>query len=132
MGTPPYMAPEQARGEAATPAVDIWALGITLYELLTGKAPFADRETFEDVLRALTHDLLPYPRSARPLPKAVWQFLTTCTRKATAERFASMAIVAKQLDNVLARPSFSLPVPASESLSADPPTAESAPPPSFD
>lgn len=43
-GTPAYMAPERWRGVAPTGAIDIWALGVTLHELVTGRRPIADRE----------------------------------------------------------------------------------------
>jgi serine/threonine protein kinase len=40
MGSPKYMAPEQIRGDRCTPATDVYALGVMLFEMLTGKVPF--------------------------------------------------------------------------------------------
>ena len=61
LGTPAYMAPEQLQGFDLTPAVDLWALGVTLYDAVTGRNPF-DREntmaTFHAILMA---DLPPAP-----------------------------------------------------------------------
>jgi serine/threonine protein kinase len=42
MGSPPYLAPEQARGETAGAATDVWGIGVTLYEAATGTRPFPD------------------------------------------------------------------------------------------
>jgi eukaryotic-like serine/threonine-protein kinase len=138
MGTPPYMAPEQVRGEKTTPATDIWAIGITLYELVVGIAPFSDRTTLDEVLLALATEPLPYPRASKPLGKALWQFLTTCTRKIPSERYSSMVVVVEQLEAMRTRHSLSLaselaPASASMGPTSGPPAAaaESVPPPSL-
>jgi len=70
-GTPEYMAPEQARGEEATPQSDLYALGVLFFEMLTGQLPFRsdDRETLLELQRTA---VAPRPRSIKPdvLPAA--------------------------------------------------------------
>lgn len=66
IGTPAYMAPEQLQGLAVTPAVDLWALGVTLYTAVAGRNPF-DRETTVATFHAILMAELPGPACAPPL-----------------------------------------------------------------
>jgi serine/threonine-protein kinase len=73
MGTPAYMSPEQARGEATGRQTDIWSFGVVLYELLTGVSPFGRRTTADTLAGVLgpppDYSVLPSdtPASARHL-----------------------------------------------------------------
>jgi len=66
IGTPAYMAPEQLQGLDLTPAVDLWALGVTLYNAAAGHNPF-DRETTAATFHAILMAELPWPACAPPL-----------------------------------------------------------------
>ncbi len=68
---PSYAAPEQARGEPAGPAADLWALGAILYALCEGRAPFRDRGRFEATLRGVDRLPLRAPVRAGPLTPVV-------------------------------------------------------------
>ncbi|MBO0868540.1 MAG: serine/threonine protein kinase [Micromonosporaceae bacterium] len=85
VGTPAYVAPELVAGRAAGPAVDVYALGVTGYELLTGERPFTAPSTPE-LLRA--HLETPPPRPSG-LSEAVWQLLRGCLAKDPADRPAA-------------------------------------------
>ena len=64
LGTAAYMAPEQARGKAVDRRADIWAFGVVLYEMLTGRRAFAGDET-SDVLAAVLRQEIDWTRVAR-------------------------------------------------------------------
>ena len=65
MGTPEYMAPEQFEGLKAAPAIDIYALGVILYELLTGRVPVQGAKFADTMVLALNQEPVP-PRRLQP------------------------------------------------------------------
>jgi serine/threonine protein kinase/WD40 repeat protein len=104
MGTPAYMAPEQAKGEAkfVGPAADVWALGVILYECMTGKRPFDADDTWS-VLRKVTDEAPLPPRSHVPgLPRDLELIALKCMEKKPADRYPSAAALADDLTRFLA------------------------------
>jgi serine/threonine protein kinase len=115
MGTPAYMAPEQCEGLAVDGRADIYALGIVLYEMITGEVPFSVR-TLTEAIRAHTQQPPPPPRSVVPdLPSQVEEIVLTALAKAPADRYASAAELARALR--VARQA--LPKPEEPTLAAD-------------
>lgn len=102
VGSPAYMAPEQARGEAVDGRCDQYALGVTLYEMTTGRPPFqGDSPT--SVLLQHVSSTPPPPRSLNPnLPDAVQAVLLTALAKEPAQRFATVGELAAAFRQALA------------------------------
>jgi len=92
MGSPKYMAPEQIRGERVDVRCDIYALGVILYEMLTGKVPF-DRANSVNILMAHVHEAPPPMQEANPdvqIPPMLQNAVMKSMAKKPDERFASM------------------------------------------
>ncbi|HEV3436820.1 MAG TPA: serine/threonine-protein kinase, partial [Gemmata sp.] len=103
LGTPSYMAPEQARGriDALGPAVDIYALGAILYELLTGRPPFRAETASETVYQLLTQDPVPPSRLNGNVPRDLETVCLQCLQKEPKRRYTSSAALADDLTRYL-------------------------------
>jgi len=101
MGTPAYMAPEQAKGESkfVGPAADVWALGVMLYECLTGKKPFLGDGAL-DVLHNVIEKEPVSPRKILPsLARDLELICLKCLNKTPADRYAAAEQLAGDLEN---------------------------------
>lgn len=100
VGTPAYMAPEQIRGDAVLdPRTDVYGLGATLYEVLSGRQPFSGEHGTEVLLRALAEDAAPLHR--REVPRDLETIVHCCMEKEPARRYASARELAEDLGRFL-------------------------------
>ncbi len=100
LGSPPYMPPEQfTPGAEVGPRADVWAMGVVLYQLVSGKLPF-DHENLVDMMYAIRHSAhRPLLEAAPHAPPAVVALVETALKKAAAERFADAAAMMKAVED---------------------------------
>ena len=102
IGTPDYMAPEQARSGDITGSVDVYALGVTIYQMLTGQAPY-EAPTAAGLLVAHITEPIPDIRVSRPdLPDVVQTVVEQSLAKEPEKRYASSGVLAIDLEKALA------------------------------
>ena len=97
MGTPNYMAPEQARGESVDSRSDLFSLGCVLYECLTGTRPFQSPSVSAILVKILTEDPPPVDLEALGLPRGLQPVLLRATAKDPAARYPSGAAMIEAL-----------------------------------
>ncbi|HYP90607.1 MAG TPA: protein kinase, partial [Polyangiaceae bacterium] len=98
MGTPEYMSPEQARGEAVDLRADLYTVGVILYEMLSGTSPFRHEEFVVVLTKKLTEDPPPLPQTVTP---ATRQLVSRLLQRSPAERPASASDIVAAVDSIL-------------------------------
>ncbi|MGQ0721376.1 MAG: protein kinase domain-containing protein [Candidatus Eiseniibacteriota bacterium] len=100
VGTVPYMAPEQLRGESADARTDIFALGILLYELLTGRRPFGGATSAEVSSAILRDPPAPWPSGRPDRPPDLERIVGRCLEKDPNRRIQTARDVRNELEEV--------------------------------
>lgn len=104
MGSVHYISPEQARGGYIDEKSDIYSLGITLYELITGKVPFEGDSTVSVALQHINDDL-PSPKDSIPdLPISVEKIILKCTQKKPDRRYLKISALIADMKKSLVSP----------------------------
>jgi serine/threonine protein kinase len=122
VGTPQFAAPEQLEGGRVTPATDVYATGLVLYELITGSHPFARHKSADAIYHAQLIEMPPALSAAAPqlVPPEVGRAILRAIAKRPEDRFQSASAFARALAEGPIADSRALPTLASARPSATP------------
>jgi serine/threonine-protein kinase len=113
-GTPAFMSPEQARDAPIDVRTDIYALGATLYTLVTGRAPYVGNNGVAVAMQAISGPF-PDPLAVVPnLPAPVVALIARCTRMDPAARYQTPKELVAAVEQALADPALTRPLPVAE------------------
>lgn len=104
MGSVHYTSPEQARGGYSDAKSDIYSIGITLYEMVTGQVPFDGDSTVSVAIKHLQEEITPPSEIVRGIPYSLEQIILKCTQKNSERRYASTTALIQDLKRSLVNP----------------------------
>ncbi|MEQ8274345.1 MAG: serine/threonine-protein kinase [Deltaproteobacteria bacterium] len=103
VGTPAYMAPEQIRGDTIDFRTDVFALGICLYEMLSGHKPWPEEEGRSVTVKVLDEPYVPLEKTAPGVPPELSQIVSRCLAKDPGRRFATTYELRSALESYATR-----------------------------
>ena len=104
MGSVHYTSPEQARGGFSDAKSDIYSLGITMYEMITGQLPFDGESTVTIALKHLQEDMILPSEFVPDMPYSLEQIILKCTQKSPDRRYMNVVMLARDLKRSVQEP----------------------------
>src|ERR1700686_1748146 len=111
LGTVQYYAPEQAQGEIVSPAADVYALGIVMYEMLTGRTPFDGENAVAVAMQHIQDAPVPPSQFNPNIPPALEEIILRCLEKVPEMRFRDGSSLARALE-MLGEADLGMPSPS--------------------